>query len=55
MEDKHHTGETRYFDPSGKELTEEEYKKLMKKSGARPQEKEVSANDKGPNTTGGKD
>ncbi len=48
-------GKTRYFDASGKELSEAEHLKLTKKSGAETQEKEVKGNATGKNATGGKD
>ncbi len=48
-------GKTRYFDASGKEITEAEYLKLTKKSGAEAQEKEVKGDASGKNATGGKD
>lgn len=36
MEDKFNTGETKYFTPAGKEITEKEYRKLQKITPAEP-------------------
>ncbi len=46
MEDNFNTGETRYKDPSGKELTEQEYLKSLKKGRPEPPKiEEVMKND----------
>jgi len=50
MEDKFNTGEARYLDKDGKELTEQEYLKLLKKQGSRVRGFEGSSENQEPET-----